>query len=44
LADILKTFHGRKTTYRASSLRKFMGKEVGLFIEERSARTLRGAI
>lgn len=42
LAEILKAFHGRKTTYRATSLRKFMGKEVGLFIEERTARNLRG--
>jgi hypothetical protein len=40
--EILRTFHERETTYRASSLRKFMGKEIGLFIEDRSARSLRG--
>ena len=42
LAEILKAFHDRKITYRAASLRKFIGKEVGSFIEERSARALRG--
>jgi DNA sulfur modification protein DndB len=41
-AEILKTFHPRKTTYKAGTLRKFVGRKVGSFIEERSPRTLRG--
>jgi len=42
LTEILKTFHQKNTSYKASTLRKFMGKEIGSFIEERTARNLRG--
>lgn len=42
LADILKSFRKQSTTYRSATLRKFVGKEVGTFIESRSARNLRG--
>jgi DNA sulfur modification protein DndB len=41
-AEILKSFHQRRIEYRASSLRKFIGKHVGTFIEDQSARSLRG--
>lgn len=42
LVEILKTFHDRNATYGSGSLRRFMGKEIGVFIEERTARALRG--
>jgi DGQHR domain-containing protein len=41
-AETLKTFHQRGITYKTGALRKFIGKEVGSFIEERTARSLRG--
>lgn len=41
-AEILASFHRRKITYKTSSLRAFIGKEIGAFIERKSARTLRG--
>jgi len=41
-AEILKTLHQRHTRYRAGTLRRFIGKELGSFIEENTARSLRG--
>lgn len=42
LAEILKAFHQRGVSYKANTLRKFLRKGVGSFIEERTARNLRG--
>ncbi len=39
-AEILKTFHDQKKAYKLSTLRKFIGKEIGSFIVDQSARTL----
>jgi DNA sulfur modification protein DndB len=40
--EILKSLRQRNTVYKPGTLKKFLGREVGEFIEDRTPRSLRG--